>query len=233
MIKSLLRLVKHGLPDRDVLLPVLAGPFRGARFFSNPQVAMRKVFGVYEHELTGWLNRVLPQADVVLDVGANDGYFTFGAAKAMRRAGRPVRVIAIEMSSIHLKRLEEARTRNGFSESEISIVAAAAAASDGPGTRSLDSVATAIDSHARVFVKIDIEGAEGDALAGGRSLLHPRNFFLVEVHTPALHESLPPMFASAGLDVHYINQQAHPVLGRERRVESNWWLVSTLPDGPA
>jgi hypothetical protein len=48
------------------------------------------------------------------------------------------------------------------------------------------------------------------------------------VHTPALHRDLPHVFASSGIDVRYINQQPHPILGREHRDESNWWLVSAL-----
>ena len=228
MLKRLIRLAKKALPDRDVFLPVLAGPFRGAHFFSNPQVALRKVFGVYERELTGWLNRVLPQVDVVIDVGANDGYFTFGSAMCMRRAGRPVRVIAIEPSATHVRQLQEARTRNGFSEAEITFVPALSGAADDASSRSLDSVAAGLGANERVFVKVDVEGAEGHVMAGASRLLNPRNFFLIEVHTQELHESMPPIFAKRGIDVHYINQARHALLGREHRAETNWWLVSRL-----
>jgi hypothetical protein len=48
------------------------------------------------------------------------------------------------------------------------------------------------------------------------------------VHTHDLFRDLPPLFASRGLGMHYIHQQPHAILGREQRVESNWWLVSTL-----
>jgi hypothetical protein len=228
MLKPLIRLAKKALPDRDVLLPVLAGPFRGARFYSNPQVALRKVFGVYEHELTGWLQRVLPQVDVVIDVGANDGYFTFGSAMAMRRAGRPVRVIAIEPSADHVRQLQEARSRNGFSEAEITIVAGFAGEKDDATGRSLDSVAAGIGAREKVFVKVDVEGAEGGVIRGATRLMDPKNFFLIEVHTPELYRSMPPVFAARGIDVHYINQAPHALLGREHRVETNWWLVSRL-----
>jgi hypothetical protein len=228
MVKPLVRLAKRALPDRDVLLPVIAGPFRGARFFSNPQVALRKVFGVYEHELTDWLNRVLPQVDVVIDVGANDGYFTFGCAKALQRAERPVRVIAIEPSEHHVAQLTEARHRNGFSEEQVSIVHGFASATDDATHRSLDRLAKGIGPDQRVFVKVDVEGAEGDVLAGASRLLRKGNFFLIEVHTQTLFRDLPPLFALNGLVMHYIHQKPHAILGRERRDESNWWLVSTL-----
>ena len=226
MPNALVSLVKRFLPDRDMLLPVLAGPFRGARFFSNPQVALRKVAGVYEHELTDWLKEVLPKADLVVDVGANDGYFTFGCAKAMQRARRPVRVIAIEPSNDHIAQLTEARRRNGFSESEVKLVSGFASAGDDEIRKSLDRVVEQIGEHERVFVKIDVEGAEGEVLAGAGRLLRPGNFFLVEVHTEALFRELPVLFASRGIEVHYIHQKPHRLLGRERRDESNWWLVN-------
>jgi hypothetical protein len=228
MIKPIVRIAKKALPNRDVLLPVIAGPFRGARFYSNPQVAMRKVVGAYEYELTGWLKRVLPLVDVVIDVGANDGYFTFGCAKALQRAGRPVRVIAIEPSSPHIAQLTEARTRNGFSADEVKIVQGFASATDDATHKSLDRLAEGIAPGQRVFIKVDVEGAEGDVLAGAKRLLRKENFFLIEVHTKDLYRDLPPLFASNGLEVEYIHQQPHAILGREHRDESNWWLVTKL-----
>lgn len=226
MLKSLIRLIKKGLPDREMLLPVLAGPFKGAHFFSNPQVALRKVFGVYEHELSNWLDQVLPQVDVVIDVGANDGYFTFGSARALQRAHRPVRVIAIEPSVQHVRQLQEARARNGFTEAEVTIVPTAAAATDDAEHKSLNSLAATLDPKARVFIKVDVEGAELDVINGADQLLLKSNCFLIEVHTEELYGSIPGVFALRGIGVRYIHQRPHPLLGREHRDKVNWWLVS-------
>src|SRR5690242_8237747 len=87
IMSALGAVVRLFVKDQDRSLKVLSGPFRGGVFYSNPRASMRKVFGVYEHELNGWIDEALSRARQVIDVGGNDGYFTFGAAAAMRRMG--------------------------------------------------------------------------------------------------------------------------------------------------
>lgn len=93
MIKQAL---KSFLPDYPVATRILRGPFRGARVTINPRYSLRKVFGLYEHELNAWLETALWRVNRVLDVGANDGHFTFGCAAALRRLGKPGKIIATE-----------------------------------------------------------------------------------------------------------------------------------------
>lgn len=64
---------------------VWLGPFRGASLLLNPRHSFRKVFGVYGHENNAWLERALRRVSRVIDVGAANGYFTFGCATAFRR----------------------------------------------------------------------------------------------------------------------------------------------------
>jgi hypothetical protein len=45
---------KQLLPNKPVRLRVLRGPFRGARVLMNPRHSLRKLVGVYEHELNMW-----------------------------------------------------------------------------------------------------------------------------------------------------------------------------------
>ena len=52
-------LLKSLLPDKPVPTRVLRGPFRGARIVMNRRESLRKIFGLYEHELNGWLNEAL------------------------------------------------------------------------------------------------------------------------------------------------------------------------------
>ena len=78
------------------------------------------------------------------------------------------------------------------------------------------------------MVKIDVEGAEVDVIEGAAEWLRPKHYFLIEVHAESYLEDLKQRFAHAGIILEQRNQQPLPFLGRERRVEANWWLVSQL-----
>jgi hypothetical protein len=100
------------LPDHPVATCILRGPFRGARVTINPPYSLRKVFGLYEHELNAWLETALWRVNRVLDVGANDGHFTFGCASAFRRLGKPGEIIAFEPQARHVAALRESVVAN-------------------------------------------------------------------------------------------------------------------------
>jgi len=103
MIFSLLKAL---LPNCTLPLPILSGPFRGATIHFSPRSSLRKVFGIYEHELNAWLERVIPRVDTVIDVGANDGYFTFGCAAAFRRLNQSGEITACKPVSQHFEELK-------------------------------------------------------------------------------------------------------------------------------
>src|SRR6266700_5250364 len=94
--------LKFFLPDHPVLTRIWRGPFRGARIAMNPRNSLRKILGPYERELNAWLAQALPRVTRVLDVGANDGYFTFGCAAAFRRLGKAGEIIAFEPQARHV-----------------------------------------------------------------------------------------------------------------------------------
>jgi Methyltransferase FkbM domain len=209
-------------------LRIVRGPFRGGVFYSRPGSSLRKIFGLYEHELNGWLKTVLPQIDRVLDVGANDGYFTFGCAAAMQRMGKPVRIVAFEPVAYHVRQLQQARDKVNLSEASIKIVQANVGRAAGPGVVTLDQFRVESDCCARTLIKIDVEGAELDVITGGMAWLVPTNFFLIEIHSCDGLVAIRKMFSKACLNLVQINQRPLPLLGRETRVATNWWFVSEL-----
>lgn len=222
----MLNVLKRALPDRDIAMRVWRGPFRGARVVMNPRVSLRKVFGLYEHELNGWLEQALGCVTRVLDVGANDGYFTFGCAAALMRRGAAAEIIAFEPQAHHVAALRSAVAQQQAPAIDIEIVEALVGREERAGMTTLDAVRRG--NRTNTLIKIDVEGAELDVIAGAEQWLHPSNLFVIEVHRRPFLAELSQRFAAKGLQLVQVDQQPLPLLGRDVREADNWWMVSKL-----
>ena len=214
------------LPASPMSLPILRGPLRGGRFYASPRVSLRKVLGLYESELNPWLSQAMQKTDFVFDVGANDGYFTFGCAAAMKRHGKPVRIIGFEPLVEHQQQLETARAQAGLTEAEMRIVPKLVGRADGPGIVTLDSFAELAATVNAPLIKIDVEGAEIDVLVGASRWLSRNCLLLIEVHNAAFLDEIPRRWEAVVGPLDRVDQKALPLLGREQRIAENWWLVS-------
>lgn len=177
----------------------------GHRMVLDPNDSLRLYGkGVYEPAETALLARSVRAGDVVLDIGANIGYFTLQLA---RHAGPQGRVVAFEPEPENVALLRRNVELNGYRTVEV----VGAAVGDGPGTVTLHVAAENRGDH-RLFgeadgrptlevpmvsidaylaehgiervdvVKIDVQGAEGLVFAGMRRLLaeRPPRLLLVE-----------------------------------------------------
>jgi hypothetical protein len=217
--------LKAMLPDRPIPMRIWLGPLRGGRAVMNPRNSLRKVLGLYEHELNAWLEPALRLTNRVIDVGANDGYFTFGCAAAFRRWRKQSEIVAFEPDAEHFRSLSESLHSQRIELVEFKLIQSFVGARETAETRTLDSLAG--DRH-NTLIKIDVEGAEEDVLAGAMSWLRRSNQFLIEVHKESFLESIPRLFKSYGLTLDQIDQRPLKLIGRETRDEQNWWLVSRL-----
>jgi hypothetical protein len=231
----LLSAVKLLIPNRPMPTHILFGPFRGARIRMNPRDNLRKIFGLYEHELNEWLTRVLPRVDIVLDVGANNGYFAFGCAAALRRLRRSANVVAFEPQPDHCALLQTSLQNQPNNCVKIAIEEKLVGKTIDSGVTTLDAVAlhnfggqTLNEPLRRALIKIDVEGSELDVIAGASAWLRPRHFFVIEVHEESYVEKLKRRFADADVVLELRSQRPLPFLGGERRSEANWWLTSRL-----
>src|SRR5206468_3178901 len=132
--------LKFLLADRPVLTHIWRGPFRGARLVINPRHSLRKVFGLYEHELNEWLAQALRRVTRILDIGANDGYFTFGCAAAFRRVGKAGEIIAFEPQPRNVAILRESLAAQPETSIRFEIVQTVVGRELRPGMTTLDAV---------------------------------------------------------------------------------------------
>ncbi|MGH9801244.1 MAG: FkbM family methyltransferase, partial [Blastocatellia bacterium] len=182
-------------------------------------------------ELNGWLESALRQANRVVDVGANDGYFTFGCAAAFRRLGKTGEIVAFEPMKQHFDTLKQSIKELTPKGTRISLIQNLVGAEIQPGMTTLDAVCWQTgdsQSRAGALVKIDVEGAELDVLAGAGSWLNPSNYFLIEVHRESYLEIITRLFADKGLTLERIDHRPLWLIGGEYRDDENWWLVSKL-----
>lgn len=165
------------------------------------------LFGVWEPALTTLLLHDLMPGDLVIDVGANIGYFSVLAGRLVGGSGR---VVAIEPSPIIAAALQKTIELNGLSNVEIIAAAASDRASSvrvyaGPpenrGSTSvsrrsvgpveatvradtLENLITTTRLHQARLIKIDVEGSEGrilESLLPHLALLTERSEIVVEV----------------------------------------------------
>ena len=169
-----------------------------------------------------FLRHSLDPGDLAIDVGANVGVYTISAALRIGPAGR---VIAIEADEDYVPRLRANLARNSIDN--VTVVAAAAGASDGEAEftlaadrafssikplvsyreagvsrtvplHRLDTIWSEADEPDVAFVKIDVEGAELEVIAGAERLLERcRPALIVEV-SPATEPEVRERLGSVG-----------------------------------
>ena len=189
------------------------------------------MLGIYEHEINGWLEVALRRVTRVVDVGANDGYFTFGCAAAFRRLAKSGEIIAFEPEAQHFATLERSIHEQTKSVVPITLVKKVVGRETKPGMTSLDVLRWTVgdpNDRTNTLLKIDVEGAEEEVLAGASTWLNSSNCFLIEVHKKHYLDSITRLFAGNGLMLDRVDQAPLWLVGREVRDEENWWLVSRL-----
>jgi hypothetical protein len=148
--------LKLFLPDRPLPMRIWRGPFRGARIVMNPRRSLRKMLGLYEHELNAWLELALGRAKRVIDVGANDGYFTFGNAAAFLRLEKTGEIFGFESQAQHVQALRDSIAVQARTQIRFQIINALVGRELREGVTTLDALQ--VNDRRNTLVKIDVEG---------------------------------------------------------------------------
>ena len=189
-----LEFARRGLLATTEAAPAIA-ELEGYRLYARADdaaVGRHVLAGEYEPEVVAVFRRKLAPAMAVIDIGANIGYFTMLAASLVGAAGF---VLAIEPNPANARLLEASRRANGFEQVEVAQVAAgrrtgllALNATHSNGTTSdpaaelgqllraqtvpcLTVDGLAGSGRRFALIKVDVEGAEYNALLGAQALI--------------------------------------------------------------
>ncbi len=186
VLKTIIRLPLRLIP-REAVMRICSGPLRGFRWIAG-SAPHGSWLGTYEsHVQRLFCERVKP-GDIVFDIGANVGFFTLLASKL---AGPNGHVYAFEPLPRNLSYIEQHIRLNDLANvtvKPIAIAATSGTARFGDGendsqtrlsekgehqvtTASLDDLIASGVAPLPAFIKMDIEGAESDALRGALALL--------------------------------------------------------------
>lgn len=199
-------------------------------------------FGLYEPDVAQLIHRSLHSGDVFYDIGANAGYFTLIAAKAVGPVGK---VIAFDPVPKNTSTIQEQIDINVLQDvccvEPLAICDADGTAAfliprrnvnahladvEAPhvvdaGGDLIKVRCTTLDSYVSdnpwpTFIKMDIEGAEAKALTGATQLLASPQapVFLITAHSEALAEQVRAILRQAGYEFSDFQHMIHAIPGR-------------------
>lgn len=196
------------LIPRNLAIPIFGGINRGMWWVTGAGPTNACWIGSYEEGHFSALREIVRPGMIAYDVGANTGYYTLALSRLVGDAGRVYAFEPGARNSYFLSRhLELNRIRN------VTIVQAVVGASIGlvpfTGWRIADRGAYLVPSISLddfivanpppSFIKMDIEGAEGAALDGARTLLsRAQPAWLLATHSDELTASCRSVLAQSG-----------------------------------
>jgi FkbM family methyltransferase len=202
-----LQLLKTVMRRKSVTLKILDGPLKGYRWTFDATSNNEAILGMWELNMQSVYAKYLRPGDVVFDLGAHQGFLAMLAARLVGAAGR---VYAFEASPSNCSKMKRNIELNGVRN--CTAIHAAVSDHDGTrelshsihdnantylasspyfvNQPSVTVPAVSLDDYVRQqelqlpdFVKIDVEGAEYDALKGAECVLaRKRPLLYLETH---------------------------------------------------
>jgi methyltransferase FkbM-like protein len=223
-LKVLRKLNKWLGPKQKKVRTILSGPLRGLQMWIEPIQQPQLWLGLSERETYSWMRRLCKGINTAIDVGAAFGEQTLYFIK--RSAAKKVYTFDPRLNAF--EELKQNIAMNGLEpEKELHLSTKMIGSENTSEMCTLDSFYDGI-----VFpcmIKMDIEGAEINALKGaGRLLGAQASRWLIEVHSIECENACLEILDCAGYQVRIIKNRWWRLFVPEGRGESehNRWLAA-------
>jgi len=215
MIKRIL------FPSGPGFYRVRAGIARGLTLFFDPSTEASKILGLYETEIRTSFRKFTGEAGLMLDIGSFDGYYSL----IYRKYNKKGRILACEAGSMVISRIEENYRRNFGDPDNFLIVNKFIGSEDVGNLTTVDRMLEQ-ENEAKVFLKIDVEGAEADVIRGAKNTLMQKDCrLIIETHSKELEEEVMKALQDMGYKVSIVfNSRLFNRKGRS--LVHNRWLVA-------
>jgi FkbM family methyltransferase len=220
LLGTILRLPLRLIP-RDAVMRIRSGPLRGWRWIagSAPHGCW---LGIYESHVQRLFCERLRPGDVAFDIGANAGFLTLLASKLVGPTGQVHSFEPLPRNLFYLERHIQLNDVRNVVVHSVAIASTTGAAQFGDGenasqarlsgagelqvlTASLDDLIANSIVRTPAFIKMDIEGAESEALRGASTLLASTGLTIIlSTHGQVQHDQCWSILKSARFDLELV-----------------------------
>ncbi len=199
---------------------ILSGPAKGMFVKYNTNHRFQHLLGLYEREIYPYLMKGISKSDLLIDVGANDGYYVMAFLKSGKK------VIACEPGYIAEELIANAAL-NGHFPSENFIVERRLVGS-GKTAEYVSIEELTKGCSGSFFLLIDIDGGEYELLNScGPAFDHNSATWLIETHSKELEDSCIDFLEKQHYKVTIINNgKWRAIVPEQRPLPHNRWLFA-------
>lgn len=199
---------------------ILSGPGKGIVMNYDINNRFQHLLGSYEREIYSYLSNGMRKSNVLIDVGANDGYYVMAFLKTGKQ------VIACEPGPMNKEIIKNAAL-NGFKEGEhFFLEKRLVGEKKDEQYVTIEELTNGMGN--ALFFLIDIDGGEFELLSScGDNFNYQNSIWLIETHSKELEDSCMSFLKERGFAVEIINNKWWRFLLPEQRpLAHNRWLYA-------
>lgn len=197
---------------------ILFGVASGMYVKYNPNNRLQHLLGLYEREIYPYLKKGIKKSDILVDVGANDGYFVLSFLKTGKK------VIACEPGNIVIDLLENCSINRFNVNEHFSLITKFIGANNTVNSVKINEVA----QNESIFYLVDIDGGEFELLYSTDSdFEHSNKTWLIETHSIELENSCMSFLKKWDYKVVIIKNAWWRIFIPEyRQIKHNRWIYA-------